>query len=140
MSKLGVLDLTQHWTDCNSSGAAHITSDNVDTHLGDNFDAPVGFTSGVVSAVFLFGFTSFRCLSYQIIQPNIYHVKGYHGLRKHLFQGAFNNYASINANWKDTTDMDNFRADGSGGLEVDSAAGTGYGNTVHTSSTNDTTY
>ena len=39
-----------------------------------------------------------------------------------------------NAKWTDTTDMDNFRADGSGDLEVDSEKATGYGNTVHTSS------
>jgi hypothetical protein len=36
-------------------GAAHITSDNVDTHLYDNFDHVVGFTSGVVSESAFFG-------------------------------------------------------------------------------------
>uniref|UniRef100_A0A7S0MWV5 Uncharacterized protein n=1 Tax=Cryptomonas curvata TaxID=233186 RepID=A0A7S0MWV5_9CRYP len=82
-------------------GAAHISNANVSTHLGDNFDAPVGSSSGV---------------------------------------GAFNGYSSINAVWADTTDMDNLRADGSGELEVDSSKGTGYGNTVHTSSANDTSY
>jgi hypothetical protein len=51
-------------------------------------------------------------------------------------QGAFNNYASINAKWTDTTDYDNFRADGSGEYEVVSDDGKTWGNTVHTSSTN----
>ena len=55
-------------------------------------------------------------------------------------QGGYNGYASINALWADTTDFDNLRADGSGALEVDSGKGSGYGNTVHTSSTNATSY
>ena len=53
-----------------------------------------------------------------------------------IHQGAFNNYASINAKWTDTTDYDNFRADGSGEYEVVSDDGKTWGNTVHTSSTN----
>ena len=86
------------------AGTTYITSDNVDTHLYDNFDHVVGFTDSPTN------------------------------------QGAFNNYASINANWADTTDFDNLRADGSGGLEVDSTNPKTFGNTVHTSSTNATTY
>ena len=86
------------------TGAAHISSANVDTHLYDNFDHVVGATDSPSN------------------------------------QGAFNNYASINAKWTDTTDFDNLRADGSGAAEVNSTAGTGYGNTKHTSSTNDTSY
>jgi hypothetical protein len=57
-----------------------------------------------------------------------------------VFQGAFNGYSSINAQWADTTNMDNFRADGSGKLEVDASKGSGFGNIVHTLSTNDTSY
>jgi hypothetical protein len=57
-----------------------------------------------------------------------------------VHQGAFNNYASINANWKDTTDMDNLRADGSGGMEGDSTSAKSWGNTVHSDSSNATTY
>ena len=50
-----------------------------------------------------------------------------------FWQGAFNNYASINASWDDTTNFDNLRADGSGDFEK-------FGNSVHTDSTNATTY
>ena len=52
----------------------------------------------------------------------------------------YNNYAAIDAAWSDTTDMDNLRANGTGAAEVNAAAGTGYGNTVHTYSTNATSY
>ncbi len=53
----------------------------------------------------------------------------------------FNKYAAINANWSDTMAMDNLRADGSGGSEVTVAATmANLGNTVHTYSTNATTY
>jgi hypothetical protein len=56
-------------------------------------------------------------------------------------QGAYNNYAAIDAAWSDTMAFDNIRADGSGGQEVTVAETmAGLGNTVHTYSTNDTTY
>jgi hypothetical protein len=86
------------------SGATQITSTNVGTHLGDNFDHVVSFTDSPTN------------------------------------QGAFNNYAAINAKWTDTTDFDNLRADGSGGNEVTSGTATSFGNTTHTSSANATTY
>jgi hypothetical protein len=68
-------------------------------------------------------------------------------LTKHLktpflfSQGAYNKYASIDAKWDDTVAFDNLRADGSGGNEVTFGSTlTGLGNTVHTYSTNATTY
>ncbi len=57
------------------------------------------------------------------------------------WQGAYNNYAAIDAAWSDTMAFDNIRADGSGGQEVTVAETmAGLGNTVHTYSTNATTY
>ncbi len=53
----------------------------------------------------------------------------------------YNNYAAIDAAWSDTMAMDNLRADGSGGSEVTVAETMdNLGNTVHTYSTNDTSY
>jgi hypothetical protein len=59
----------------------------------------------------------------------------------HFLQGAYNKYASIDANWSDTMAMDNLRADGSGAAEVTvGSTMSGLGNTDHTYSTNATTY
>ena len=60
-------------------------------------------------------------------------------LSEWLFQGMYNNYAAINANWSDTMAMDNLRHDGTAEVTVASTM-SGLGNTVHTYSTNGTTY
>lgn len=53
----------------------------------------------------------------------------------------YNNYAAIDAAWSDTMAMDNLRANGTGNAEVTVASTmAGLGNTVHTYSTNATTY
>ena len=55
----------------------------------------------------------------------------------------YNNYAAIHGFWSDTTDMDNLRGGDDtglaipGSLEVNAKAHTGYGNTVHTYSSDD---